>query len=165
MLGETALSAGDSVVLADAGSLTFVPVANWNGETSFTYSAVDNDGAAAEASPATILITVTPTSDVFSEMDIQIGTKTDVTSLTTDFTDSSSFEALKNSELSTFTTANVTLTASDGDTLNWRNGQGIGVGSDGGFRIFGDESLTFEYIAPFNTIDLELRIILRKWSK
>ena len=155
--GTEVTAEGTSVALANADKLTFEPAADWNGDTSFTYSAVDDDGAE-DATPATMSISVTPTSDVFREMDIQIGTETVETSINTNFTNSSVFGALKNSGLSTFTTTDgLTLTASEGDTLYWSNGQNIGVGSNGDFRILGDNSLTFEYPGTFNTITLGVK--------
>ncbi len=62
-LDGVAVSAGDVITQAeiDAGDLTFEPDANWNGATSFTFSA--HDGDAWSATPATFGITVTPTND------------------------------------------------------------------------------------------------------
>ncbi|MCO6439460.1 MAG: tandem-95 repeat protein [Phycisphaerae bacterium] len=62
-LNGAAISAGDIVtrVQIDNGELTFEPDANWNGSTSFTFSAYD--GEAWAASPAAFAITVTPVND------------------------------------------------------------------------------------------------------
>ncbi|WP_159098083.1 retention module-containing protein [Parazoarcus communis] len=46
----------------NAAAITFVPTANWNGDTSFTYAAVDNDGLE-DSTPALAEITVTPVND------------------------------------------------------------------------------------------------------
>ncbi|WP_043808287.1 type I secretion C-terminal target domain-containing protein, partial [Aeromonas taiwanensis] len=62
-LGGVAVSAGQSIALADASKLTFTPAANWNGNTSFHYVAVDNDGAV-DASPATVTIKVDAVNDL-----------------------------------------------------------------------------------------------------
>ncbi|MFQ2162995.1 type I secretion C-terminal target domain-containing protein, partial [Aeromonas taiwanensis] len=62
-LGGVAVSAGQSIALADASKLTFTPAANWNGNTSFHYVAVDNDGAV-DASPATVTIRVDAVNDL-----------------------------------------------------------------------------------------------------
>ncbi|GAC1033511.1 retention module-containing protein [Pseudomonas sp. No.21] len=56
--GGTALKAGDSVT----GPVYFVPAKDWNGTTTFEYSAVDNNGAVS-ASKATATITVAPVND------------------------------------------------------------------------------------------------------
>nr|WP_289711831.1 type I secretion C-terminal target domain-containing protein [Aeromonas taiwanensis] len=62
-LGGVTVSAGQSIALADASKLTFTPAANWNGNTSFHYVAVDNDGAV-DASPATVTIKVDAVNDL-----------------------------------------------------------------------------------------------------
>jgi T1SS-143 domain-containing protein len=63
MLGDVVLHEGSSVpASSDAAAVTFVPDANWNGDTSFTYAAVDNDGAS-DATPATATITVDSVND------------------------------------------------------------------------------------------------------
>ncbi|WCD78132.1 retention module-containing protein [Pseudomonas sp. TUM22785] len=56
--GGTALKAGDSVT----GPVYFVPAKDWNGTTTFEYSAVDNNGAVS-ADKATATITVAPVND------------------------------------------------------------------------------------------------------
>ncbi|MEY4139691.1 MAG: hypothetical protein RLZZ371_1873, partial [Pseudomonadota bacterium] len=62
-LNGVALAVGDSVPATGNGAaVIFVPAANWNGDTSFTYAALDNDGLP-DATPATANITVTPVND------------------------------------------------------------------------------------------------------
>ncbi|WP_421337088.1 choice-of-anchor K domain-containing protein [Aeromonas veronii] len=61
-LNGVAVTVGQSILVADAASLTFTPNANWNGDTSFTYHAVDNNDLA-DSTPATVNITVTPSND------------------------------------------------------------------------------------------------------
>ncbi|WP_322978515.1 retention module-containing protein [Pseudomonas sp. C11] len=56
--GGTALNSGDSV----NGPVYFVPNKDWNGTTTFEYSAVDNDGATS-AAPATATITIAAVND------------------------------------------------------------------------------------------------------
>ncbi len=56
--GGTALKAGDNVT----GPVYFVPTKDWNGTTTFEYSAVDNDGATS-VDKATATITVAPVND------------------------------------------------------------------------------------------------------
>ncbi|VEE14849.1 retention module-containing protein [Ectopseudomonas mendocina] len=56
--GGTALKAGDSVT----GPVYFVPNKDWNGTTTFEYSAVDNDGATS-VDKATATITIAPVND------------------------------------------------------------------------------------------------------
>ncbi|TMH33424.1 MAG: tandem-95 repeat protein, partial [Betaproteobacteria bacterium] len=62
LFGGVAVSVG-SVIAASGGSatLSFVPDANWNGSTSFSYSATDNEGATSSA--AAQPISVTPVND------------------------------------------------------------------------------------------------------
>ncbi len=56
--GGTALKAGDSVT----GPVYFVPTRDWNGTTTFEYSAIDNDGAVSTET-ATATITIAPVND------------------------------------------------------------------------------------------------------
>ncbi|WP_234921843.1 retention module-containing protein [Aeromonas caviae] len=62
-LNGVAVTVDQSIAVADAGKLTFTPNANWNGNTSFNYAAVDNDGAV-DASPATVTIKVDAVNDL-----------------------------------------------------------------------------------------------------
>ncbi|WP_220741515.1 tandem-95 repeat protein, partial [Shewanella algidipiscicola] len=62
MLNGEAVSIGMTVPVADAANLTFMPDENWNGETTFDYYSVDNDGLA-DTTPATVTITVDPVND------------------------------------------------------------------------------------------------------
>ncbi|TBW12278.1 retention module-containing protein, partial [Azotobacter chroococcum subsp. isscasi] len=68
MLGTTVLAIGSVVPASgNAATLTFVPNTDWNGETSFTYAAVDNDGLT-DASPATATISVQPLGEPLIEV-------------------------------------------------------------------------------------------------
>ncbi|WP_349237392.1 choice-of-anchor K domain-containing protein [Aeromonas sp. SrichE-2G] len=62
-LNGVAVTVDQSIAVADAGKLTFTPNADWNGNTSFNYAAVDNDGAV-DASPATVAIKVDAVNDM-----------------------------------------------------------------------------------------------------
>ncbi|WP_421230416.1 type I secretion C-terminal target domain-containing protein [Aeromonas jandaei] len=62
-LNGVAVTVEQSITVADAGKLTFTPNANWNGNTSFNYAAVDNDGAV-DTSPATVTIKVDAVNDL-----------------------------------------------------------------------------------------------------
>ncbi|MFM4856425.1 type I secretion C-terminal target domain-containing protein [Aeromonas hydrophila] len=62
-LNGVAVTVDQSIAVADAGKLTFTPNANWNGNTSFNYAAVDNDGAV-DASSATVTIKVDAVNDL-----------------------------------------------------------------------------------------------------
>ncbi|MFM5738088.1 type I secretion C-terminal target domain-containing protein, partial [Aeromonas veronii] len=62
-LNGVAVTVDQSIAVADAGKLTFTPNANWNGNTSFNYAAVDNDGAV-DANPATVTIKVDAVNDL-----------------------------------------------------------------------------------------------------
>jgi VCBS repeat-containing protein len=62
-LNGVALALGDSVpATGNAASVSFVPDANWNGDTGFSYASVDNLGLT-DATPATATITVTAVND------------------------------------------------------------------------------------------------------
>ncbi|WP_338590315.1 retention module-containing protein [Shewanella khirikhana] len=62
MFNGAAVTVGQSILVANAADLTFVPNANWNGETSFDYSAVDNVGLV-DPTPATVTIDVNAVND------------------------------------------------------------------------------------------------------
>nr|WP_282597947.1 type I secretion C-terminal target domain-containing protein [Aeromonas sp. PrichA-15] len=62
-LNGVAVTVDQSIAVVDAGKLTFTPNANWNGNTTFNYAAVDNDGAV-DASPATVTIKVDAVNDL-----------------------------------------------------------------------------------------------------
>ncbi|WP_289781267.1 retention module-containing protein [Aeromonas dhakensis] len=62
-LNGVAVTVDQSIAVADAGKLTFTPNANWNGNTTFNYAAVDNDGAV-DMSPATVTIKVDAVNDL-----------------------------------------------------------------------------------------------------
>ena len=62
-LNGVAVTVDQSIAVEDAGKLTFTPNANWNGNTTFNYAAVDNDGAV-DASPATVTIKVDAVNDL-----------------------------------------------------------------------------------------------------
>ncbi|MGU5536811.1 Ig-like domain-containing protein, partial [Aeromonas caviae] len=62
-LNGVVVTVDQSIAVADAGKLTFTPNANWNGNTTFNYAAVDNDGAV-DASPATVTIKVDAVNDL-----------------------------------------------------------------------------------------------------
>ncbi|QJT35892.1 Ig-like domain-containing protein [Aeromonas media] len=62
-LNGVAVTVDQNIAVADAGKLTFTPNANWNGNTTFNYAAVDNDGAV-DASPATVTIKVDAVNDL-----------------------------------------------------------------------------------------------------
>ncbi|PLX69132.1 MAG: hypothetical protein C0607_20460, partial [Azoarcus sp.] len=52
----------------NGATVTFVPAANWSGDTSFTYAAVDNDGLE-DPTPATAAISVTPDSLIVTHLE------------------------------------------------------------------------------------------------
>ena len=56
------VEAGDTVVLANLGTLTFEPVANWNGNASFTFKVIDSSDSESAAA-ATVTITVNAVDD------------------------------------------------------------------------------------------------------
>ncbi|QYJ75009.1 retention module-containing protein [Shewanella sp. FJAT-52076] len=62
LFNGVAVVIGQSIATANAAGLTFEPDANWNGETTFTYSAVDNVGLV-DPTPATVTISVASVND------------------------------------------------------------------------------------------------------
>ncbi|SIR00680.1 hypothetical protein SAMN05878282_112109 [Aquipseudomonas alcaligenes] len=62
-------------------TLTFTPSANWNGSTTLTYRAIDNNGGS--SAPATVSITVTPVNDPPSVSDRLITTNEDTATTVT----------------------------------------------------------------------------------
>jgi len=64
------LNVGDSVPASgNSATVTFVPNANWNGETTFNYASKDNEGLS-DATPAKATITVTPVNDPPETVDV-----------------------------------------------------------------------------------------------
>ncbi|WP_429174487.1 type I secretion C-terminal target domain-containing protein [Aeromonas salmonicida] len=63
LLDGVPVTENQSVQAVDAGKLTFVPSADWNGDTSFSYVAVDNEGLT-DATPATVTIRVEAVNDL-----------------------------------------------------------------------------------------------------
>ncbi|MEN9583472.1 MAG: hypothetical protein RLZZ616_478, partial [Pseudomonadota bacterium] len=63
LLDGVPVTENQSVQAVDAGKLTFVPSADWNGDTSFSYVAVDKEGLA-DATPATVTIRVEAVNDL-----------------------------------------------------------------------------------------------------
>ncbi|MDM5126736.1 type I secretion C-terminal target domain-containing protein, partial [Aeromonas salmonicida] len=63
LLDGVPVTENQSVQAVDAGKLTFVPSADWNGDTSFSYVAVDNEGLA-DATPASVTIRVEAVNDL-----------------------------------------------------------------------------------------------------
>ena len=59
-LNGTALSANRKIERADLGGLAFTPVADWNGEASFTFRVVDRSHTESEAATATVTVTAVP---------------------------------------------------------------------------------------------------------
>ncbi|WP_159099457.1 retention module-containing protein [Parazoarcus communis] len=53
---------------ANGATVTFVPAANWNGETNFTYASVDSDGLE-DPTPAIAAISVTPDSLIVTHLE------------------------------------------------------------------------------------------------
>ena len=64
-----AVSTGDTIAAADLGTLSFEPVANWNGEASFTFKVTDSNSEES-AVAATVTITVSAVDDAPTASDI-----------------------------------------------------------------------------------------------
>ena len=56
-LNGTAVTVNQEIPYGDLGTLSFTPVANWNGDATFTFTVVDQSGAASAAAQATITVT------------------------------------------------------------------------------------------------------------
>jgi gliding motility-associated-like protein len=74
--GPTALNAGSVVLLADLANLTFTPVSNYNGSTSFTWKGFD--GAVYSASAATVTLTFAAENDAPSATNKSVSVTEDV---------------------------------------------------------------------------------------
>jgi len=87
---ETQMNAGDAVSADDGEALVFfVPVGDFNGETSFQYASVDDDGES-DASPATATITVDPVNDAPETLDASASGDEDAASIEIGLTGSDS---------------------------------------------------------------------------
>ena len=75
-LNGTAVSADDVIAKADLGTLVFTPVANWNGDASFTFKVVDQSDAESAAA-ATATVTVTAVADAPSASALSVSTSED----------------------------------------------------------------------------------------
>ncbi len=75
-LGGTAVSADDVIVKGSLGTLTFTPVANWNGDATFTFKVVDKSDAASAAA-ATATVTVTAVADAPAASALSVSTAED----------------------------------------------------------------------------------------
>ena len=73
-----AVSAGATIEAADLGTITFEPVANWNGSASFTYKVTDSSDAESAAA-ATVTITVSAVDDRPTASNITKSTYEDTT--------------------------------------------------------------------------------------
>ncbi len=113
-VGTADASAGQSVLAASLGTITFEPAADWNGKASFTYKVTDSDDEESVAA-ATVTITVSAVDDLPAASDISKSTaeSTTLTFAANDFTGAFSDadgHALKSVKI-------VTLPAGTGGTL------------------------------------------------
>ena len=77
-LSGTAVSANQKIVKADLGTLKFTPVANWNGQATFTFKVVDQaDAESADAATATATVTVTAVNDAPTASALNVSTTED----------------------------------------------------------------------------------------
>ncbi len=86
-LTTLAVTGTDYAAAGEALDLYFVPNANWNGDTTFTYHAIDNDSLA-DATPATATITVTPVNDAPETNNVSANGPEDSASITITLTGS-----------------------------------------------------------------------------
>ncbi|MDE0023200.1 MAG: tandem-95 repeat protein [Spirochaetaceae bacterium] len=75
-LGTTAVKANDLFARGALGTLTFTPVANWNGKATFTFKVADQAGA--ESATATATITVRAANDPPAATALALSTTEDV---------------------------------------------------------------------------------------
>ena len=81
-LGGTAVSVPQEIAVGDIGTLVYTPVANANGEATFTFSV--SDGTDFSTTPATATLTVTPVNDPASGLPTISGTPRVGATLTAD---------------------------------------------------------------------------------
>ena len=77
-VGTAAATAGQTVAAASLGTITFEPVANWNGTASFTFKVTGSDDAESAAA-ATVTITVNAVDDAPTASNISKSTGEDTT--------------------------------------------------------------------------------------
>ncbi|MXW48461.1 MAG: tandem-95 repeat protein, partial [Gammaproteobacteria bacterium] len=83
----TDIEAGDTVAAADLDKLKFVPVADWNGDATFTFKVIDTSDEES-ADPATVTITVIAVNDppTASNIEKSVDEDTTLTFAASDFT-------------------------------------------------------------------------------
>ena len=139
-----------TVTINDNGTVKYTPNPNYSGNDSFTYT--NTEGNSAQVS-----VNVTPKPEIESGSNIVIGEETQVNSFTIDFNDSDKFSDLKNGTFSNYTIDGGTKLSSNEDKyLYWNNGQNIGVGSNGTFRIADTDVLTLDF--PVYVTNLEVGV-------
>ena len=85
-LNGTAVSADDVIVKGDLGTLVFTPVANWNGDATFTFKVVDqSDAASASAATATVTVTAVADAPAASALSVSTAEETALTFAASDF--------------------------------------------------------------------------------
>ena len=85
-LDGTAVTANQKVAHGDLGSLVFTPVANWNGQASFTFKVADQaDAESAAAATATITVTAVADTPVASDLTKSTAEDTALTFAAADF--------------------------------------------------------------------------------
>ncbi|MVT08451.1 Ig-like domain-containing protein [Chitinophaga tropicalis] len=62
MLSGVAINTGDEIPAASLGNISFIPAANWNGTTSFSWTG--SDGTSYATTPATMTINIQPVNDI-----------------------------------------------------------------------------------------------------
>ena len=140
----TAVSAGDSIAAAALATLTFEPVANWNGTASFTYKVIDSSDAESSAA-ATVSITVTDDAPSASDFSKTVNEDTTLTFAASDFT-----EAFSDPDGDTLKSVKI-VTLPDGTHGTLKVGNPLAAVSAGDSIAVADlGTLTFEPAANWN---------------
>ena len=165
-LDGAAVTANDEIEHGKLGKLTFTPVANWNGDATFTFKVVDQtDAASADAATATVTVSAVADAPTASALEVSTDEDTALTFKPTDFSgvfsDPDAGDSLKKVQVITLPDAahgalTVVLTVGQDATAVTKN-QEIDYG-DLGTLVFtpvadwnGDATFTFKVVDQSGT--------------
>ncbi|QIR15769.1 retention module-containing protein [Shewanella aestuarii] len=146
-----------TINISDSGVISFTPEANYSGTVSFDYIIKDIDG---EESTATVTGTITPIADIAGDnlgasvgevSYVNIGTGSGAQTYSSDGNPSNS------NITSIIYEDGTTITTETGQYLQISQGQGIGVGVGGDFRINNDDYLKIDLPSYLTDISLAFK--------
>ena len=138
-LNGTALSANRKIERADLDGLAFTPVADWNGDASFTFRVVDRSHTESEAAVATVTVTAVPDAPAAADLNKSTAedetltyTEADFAGVFSDADEGDSLKAVQVVRLPDAAHGALALHAPAGDER--KPGDGGSGGDDGGAR-------------------------------